>query len=121
MTLQQIKEYIKRADLVYQDKLSSQEINDYKNMAFYLVKNYYFSKSIRSITPDDLDLLLDGLIADNEIITKNDIYNYNIADLGYYYYNQVVDNDKMLLLNFYNIDGILQHCKMVFTKNYNIL
>ena len=121
MTLQEIREYIKGASLIYENNLEANEINDFKNMAFYLVKNYYFSKSIRNITPSDLDLLLDNLVVNNEIVTINNICDYSVIDLDYYYYNQVIDRDKKLLLNFYNINGDLKNCKIAFTKNYNIL
>ena len=121
MTLKEIKDYIKGATLIAQEKLSDEEIKDFRNMAYYLVKNYYFSKSIRNITTSDLDLLLDNLVVNNEIITIDNIYDYSVIDLGYYYYNQVIDRDKKLLLNFYNINGDLKNCKIAFTKNYNAL
>ena len=121
MTLKQIKDYLKDAALIAHDNLSDEEINDFKNIAYYLIKNYFYSKSIRNITKNGIDLLLNNLIINNEIITSDNIYNYNIVDLGSYYYNQVIDKDKKLLLNYYDIEGDLKHCKIAFTKKYNIL
>ena len=121
MTLKQIKDYLKDSTLIASNQLSDEEIRDYKNIAFYLIKNYFFSKSIRNIKPNDLDVLLDNLIINNQILTSDDLQGYEMIDLGYYFYNQIIDDDKKLLLNYYNIDGELQHCKISFTKNYNIL
>ena len=121
MTLKQIKDYLKDATLIAEEQLSDEEINDYKNIALYLIKNYHFSKSISQITENDLDVLLDNLVVNNELITINELKEYSVIDVGYYFYNQIIDDDKKLLLNYYNIDGELQHCKIAFTKNYNEL
>lgn len=122
MTLQQIKKYIKGADLVYQDKLTSPEINDYKNIAYYLVKNYFFTKSIRDITTNKIDELLSHLIINSELITIDELKDYDVEDLGRYHYNQILkNNDKMLLMNYYDINNNYKPCKLMFTKNYNIL
>ena len=77
------------------------------NITYYLIKNYYVCKSIKNLDIYDLMLMYDNLEYNNEIITGDNIdqYNKNYLNITNKTYQEIKDYKKLLLLNFYKING----------------
>lgn len=115
MELKQIKETIKTSKLYYNHDSNI----DYKGIAYYLIKNYMFSKSIKDITNNDIDILLDNLVINSELITSDNIDDYDyMIDKKSKKYLDIKDDKKMVLLNFYDINDYLVNCNITLNVGY---
>lgn len=77
MTLQEIKNTLK-------EWAQNSHRNDKEtlNVCYFLIKNYHYAKSIKNIDETDLMILYDNLTINNEIITSDNIDEYDTEKLG---------------------------------------
>lgn len=88
------------------------------NIVYYLVTNYFVCGSYRKLTVDDLELLYDNLYFNNEIITSDNINDYDLNKLGLAAKTAaaIAAGEKVLLLNYYKLSGNyneLVNCKIL--------
>lgn len=99
----------------------------YCEIAYYLVKNYHFSKSINAIEPSDLMILVDNLYINNEILDSDNLSDYDDEALESLNITKrdvnrlKRDTNAFILLNYYNINGDLKRAKMFMSYLYRAL
>lgn len=81
-----------------------------KNIAMFLIDKRFFSKSINNITDVELMFLVDNLFINNEIITSDNVKEYFSKESTEY--KKIMKNNKILLLNYYDINNDLKDCKI---------
>lgn len=84
-----------------------------KNVAMFLIDKRLFSKSIRDIEEYDLNLLVDNLLYNNEIIESYNLDEYPEDLFTKSQYQAIKDDKKIALLNYYDINNNLKHCKIL--------
>lgn len=87
-----------------------------KNIAMFLIDKRHFAKTITEIEEHHLDILLDNLVFNNEIIDTDNVKDYFTEETPEY--KKIVNNNKILLLNYYNIKNNLKDCK-IYLDNVN--
>lgn len=90
----------------------------YLNILYYLVSKYLVCSSHRTITVDDLELLYDNLYINNEIITADNLteYDLNKLQLTTKTVAAIAAGEKVLLLNYYKLTSNyteLVNCKIL--------
>lgn len=96
----------------------------YLNILYYLVKNYYVVKSVKSLQVEDLELLYDNLYINNELIDIDNVEEYDLNKLGINTKNQQAlrEGKKVLLLNFYKLgDNWPTDCRIWLDAIYDRL
>ena len=119
MTRKNIFNYIENYEL-YGER-TKEEQTRINNVAMCLIDKRMFSKTMLEIKKTDLDLLLDNLTINNEIIHVDDLVNYRITFKPQK--KQHLKGDKILVLNYYNINGDfidrVKHDNIIVLDNNN--
>lgn len=93
----------------------------YLNITYYLINNITTLKNI-----DDLSIVYDNLVINNELLTLDNVNEYDKAYLENRLnlkYNTIIKrlkNDKICLLNYY-VKNDLINCRVWLDLNYNAL
>lgn len=94
----------------------------YLNICYYLINSY----KVKCVDAWDFGCLYDNLIINNEIIDLQNVNEYDantlekLAHLKYETIKERLNNNKILLLNYYNKNDLI-YCKMWFDLNVNFL
>lgn len=107
---------MKRNDILNYIKEERQDDIQLKNVAMFLIDKRHYSKTITEIETNDIDLLLDNLFFNNEIIDADNVKDYFSKDMPEY--KKIIEDDKILLLNYYDINGKFNGCK-IYLDNVN--
>ena len=101
---------------------SKDTIDYYVSITYYLFKNRYVCKSTRNITLDDMLLIFDNLAINNEIISQDNYMEYDLDKLGISksYQTQIINGNKDLLLNYYDINDNLHECRLYLQSDYRL-
>lgn len=93
----------------------------YLNITYFLINNI---KDLKNI--DDLSVIYDNLVINNELLTLNNVDEYDKAYLEKRLnlkYNTIIkrlENNKICLLNYYNKNDLIE-CRIWLDLEYNIL
>ena len=107
---------MKRKEILNYIKDQRQDDAQLKNIAMFLIDKRHYSKTITEIEINDIDLLLDNLFYNCEIIDNDRAKEYYVKDTTEY--NKILNNNKILLLNYYDIKGKFHWCK-IYLDNVN--
>lgn len=110
------KKKMTRKDILNYIKEERRDDKQLKNIAMFLIDKRHFAKSIAEIEMHDIDILLDNLFINNEIIDADNVKDYFTEDTSEY--KKIVNNNKILLLNYYDIKDSLKRCK-IYLDNVN--
>jgi hypothetical protein len=87
--------------------------NTTKNVAMFLIDKRHFAKRIKDIEEYDLQLLADNLLYNNEIVDIVNVDEYPEDLFTKSQYQAIKDDKKIALLNYYDINNNLKHCKIL--------
>ena len=101
---------------------SKDTIDYYVSITYYLFKNRYVCQNTRNITLDDMLLIFDNLTINNEIIDQDNYMEYDLDKLGISksYQTQIINGNKDLLLNYYDINDNLHECRLYLQSDYRL-
>ena len=95
------------------------------NITYYLLKNRLACNSVGGLDISDVMVVYDNLEINNELVTSENLDNYidslNDEKISKSKIEKIANGEKVLLLNYYTINGQKQDCQMWFDPNYNIL
>jgi hypothetical protein len=81
-----------------------------KNIAMFLIDKRLFAQKISNIDENDLLILIDNLFINNEIISVDNVDDYFSKETKEY--QKITKDNKILLLNYYDINNNLKKCKI---------
>lgn len=93
----------------------------YLNITYYLINNITTLKNI-----DDLSVIYDNLVINNELLTLDNVEEYDInylenrLNLKYNTIIKRLENKKICLLNYYVKNDLIE-CRIWLDLNYNAL
>jgi hypothetical protein len=69
-----------------------------------------------------MKLVFDNLVINNEIIDQDNYMEYDLDKLGISktYQTQIINGNKDLLLNYYDIKGNLHECRIYLQSDYKL-
>ena len=95
------------------------------NITYYLLKNRFACRYTSNIDISDAMVVYDNLEINNELITSDNLDDYiehlTKIKISKSKIEKIANGEKILLLNYYTINGQLKDCLMWFDPNYNIL
>lgn len=89
----------------------------YKKNTYFLFKNYLVTKSIRNLGEMDILIVCDNLAVNAEIVDLDNVNDYEMSNFDK---NKILNDNKILLLNYYDIKGNFKKCRIFLDAKYNV-